>query len=95
MGAAAIDFCVLRGMGEYDVLYSRYQSDLPQKLASAQKVIQEEIQKTLDKIAAYPETEYHRFWSKELNILLREYQYAKVQALREKGRLGFVPTRWI
>ena len=92
LGPAIFDFCMLRSLGEYDVLYSRYTApELPEKLSSAQQKVQEEIKKVLEKVEAYPETEYHRFWNKEINILLREYQYAKIQSLREKAMMGYVP----
>jgi hypothetical protein len=92
LGTSVVDFCMLRSLGEYDVLYSRYTApEMPEKLDKAQQVIQIEIKNVLENVQQYPETEYHRFWNKEINILLREYQYAKIQALREKGKVGYVP----
>ena len=89
LGEAILDICTLQQLLNYDVLYVRYPSrDVPKEIAKQQAAVSKAIASTVQKIDSWDNDEYSVFWKKEAYVAIQQSQYAKIQAMREKGRMS-------
>ena len=89
LGEAIVDICTLQQLLNYDVLYVRYPGrDLPKAIVNQQAAISKAIASTVQKIDSWENDEYSVFWKKEAYVAIQQSQYAKIQAMREKGRVS-------
>ena len=89
LGRAPLELCVLRQLGNQDMLYVQYPgSKLPEKMQKAQKAVFDAVQASADSIVEWEDTEYGRFWKKEATMMAREIQYDKMTAMRQQNREG-------
>ncbi len=93
LGHAPRDICVMEQLAKQEILYIRYPGKtLPSKMKTAQTEVFDALSKTVERIQAWENTEYGRFWKKEATLRLRALQYEKMTAMRQEGReASFVP----
>ena len=86
-------FCELRELLDLDLLLYQYPAkNWSPKLKQSNQHIEGLLRKHLGILDEWSDSEYDRFWRKEAQIILREYQIKKMNVLRKTGRRGWIPS---
>ena len=89
LGEKATSVCQLEEFIDAELLIYRYPvPTLTAKMQKTQKTLEQEIRKQALELENWGSSDYELFWKKEVQILLRKYQFEKMKAMRKNNRAG-------